>query len=62
MAYKSPPIYDLIKAESLLLEAAKLAPNDTGIRTELKSVRDELKTINEKAKQELKRNLQNAMQ
>jgi tetratricopeptide (TPR) repeat protein len=45
------------KAEKILKEAVVLAPNDSGIRAELQAVRDEIKALELKSREELKRNL-----
>ena len=40
------------------MNAAKLSPNDVGIRTELKAIQAALKVVENKSKEELKANLQ----
>lgn len=61
MAISKQPNPDLIKSKDLLINAVKLNPNDTGIRTELENVTSKLAELNKKSKMELKQNLQKSL-
>ncbi|KAJ3301675.1 hypothetical protein HDV03_000516 [Kappamyces sp. JEL0829] len=50
-------LHDYDHAQAILKEAVLLAPNDTGIRSELQAVKDKIRELEQKSTQELKKNL-----